>query len=405
MESSGTTTEADLIDYEDKHPNKRQNPDKKFAASDEELRVIKYPFMQNYEPFKSDEIVTSPEGNDDEACIQRVSCNRNVLLRPTVVRTPSSCGRSGRYPGPSYERKRRAKNRYGATGYSENTGEDAVFDDGEIKGKDVENNDEVPVNDERGGSNIDNVGPKKESQGGTLGEHPLRRPSECKDVITRPLETMKAVNSNQNVEVEEILRTYQHQLPTVSTATSCKNRDSHKLTSARRKDCVNKVKTSRYIRQQRKSPSQFAPHRVAPIIFIRTVGAHQPSSPGVSTANKRVQTAYSRSQLFEMEQELRKDNYFCCPLRVSLATLLNISERQIRTWFRNWKKRKKKTLNDEDGIGISGSKITSISRRDDFTSSIHLHAWTRKNMDLSSAACWLSVFQGACYCNVLVSGS
>jgi hypothetical protein len=366
----------------------------------EELRIIKYPFTQNYEPLNGGEITTSTEGNDNEEVrIRRVSCDGKVLLRPTVERAPFWYGENDRYPGTPYEGKWREENGYGERSCPGNREEDAVLDDGEIKGKDVENNDEM------GDSNIDNVRPKKVSQGGTLGEHPLRRPLKCKNVITRPLETMKAVNSNQNVEVGEILRTYQQQLPTVSAATCCKNRDNHKLTSARRKDCVNKVKPSRYIRQQRKSPSQFAPHRVAPIIFIRTVGAHQPSSPGVSTANKRVQTAYSRSQLFEMEQELRKDNYLCRPLRVSLATLLNISERQVRTWFRNWKKRKKKTQNDEDVIGISGSKITSISRRDDFTSSIHLHAWTlRKNMDLSSAACWLSVFQWACHCNVLVSG-
>jgi hypothetical protein len=47
----------------------------------EELRIIKYPFLQNYEPFKSGEMGTLTEGNDDEEdCIQKVPCNGKVLL-------------------------------------------------------------------------------------------------------------------------------------------------------------------------------------------------------------------------------------------------------------------------------------------------------------------------------------
>jgi hypothetical protein len=56
------------------------------------------------------------------------------------------------------------------------------------------------------------------------------------------------------------------QLPTVSTTTYCEDRGKYKLTSSWRKDCGNKVTTSRNIRQQRMSPSQFVPHRVSPTI-------------------------------------------------------------------------------------------------------------------------------------------
>jgi hypothetical protein len=54
------------------------------------------------------------------------------------------------------------------------------------------------------------------------------------------------------------------QFPTVSTTTYCEDRGKYKPTSSWRKDCVNRVTTSRNIRQQRMSPSQFVPHRVSP---------------------------------------------------------------------------------------------------------------------------------------------
>jgi hypothetical protein len=99
-------------------------------------------------------------------------------------------------------------------------------------------------------------------------------------------------------------------------------------------------------------------------------------SPKVSKGSKRARTAYTSSQLFEMEQEFRNNNYLSRPRRISLATLLNLSERQVKTWLQDWKKRKKETLNDGEITGTAKSNVTSMSRRDDFMSSIRLHAGT-----------------------------
>jgi hypothetical protein len=80
-------------------------------------------------------------------------------------------------------------------------------------------------------------------------------------------------------------------------------------------------------------------------------------SPGVSSVSKRARTAYTRSQLREIEQEPRNNNYLYHPRRINLATLLNLSGRQIKMSFRNWKKRRKKNQNDEEAIRISGSEL------------------------------------------------
>jgi hypothetical protein len=137
---------------------------------------------------------------------------------------------------------------------------------------------------------------------------------------------------------------------------------------------VNKVTTRRNSRQQQKSPSQFAPHRVSPIIFLYVASPNQPlsttKSPRVSTGCKRTRTAYSSSPLREMEQEPRKDNDLYRPHRISLADTPNLSERPVRIWFRNWKKRKKKALSGKGITGTAKSKVTSVSRRDGFTSPI-----------------------------------
>jgi hypothetical protein len=100
----------------------------------EDPRTIKYPFVRNYEPFKKGQIVISTEGKDDEeGCIQRVSYNRKILLRLTVVQMSSWYGRSGRYQGSSNKGKWQDEYRYEANGDSEGMGEDAVSDDDEIK--------------------------------------------------------------------------------------------------------------------------------------------------------------------------------------------------------------------------------------------------------------------------------
>jgi hypothetical protein len=154
-------------------------------------------------------------------------------------------------------------------------------------------------------------------------------------------------------------------LPTASATNYGEDRDEHTLTAFWQKGCVNKVMTRRKSRQQRKSPSQFAPRRVSPIILLYIASPNQPlsttKSPRVSTGSKCTRTAYSSSQLYEMKQELRKDSDLYRPHRISLAEPPNLSERQVRTWFRNWKKRKKKTLSGKRITGTAKSKVTSVS--------------------------------------------